>query len=209
MFRRRISGLLAYSLISCDASTGRSFKLANHSDLNFSMPHATAREGGKCPGSIHPVRGATIFFSHCRGHCQSGICCRGIISYQYLSLIPNRHAEDSSGHSFFRLKGVLISFFFPIYKIVRSQTYEQQCRQPPPPLPRHSPSRLKPCFDTTSEALTGHDEEQIRLMDEVCIVTDENDLPIGTASKKICTKHPTLFPLELWNGGQDHGSSVG
>jgi isopentenyl-diphosphate Delta-isomerase len=34
--------------------------------------------------------------------------------------------------------------------------------------------------------LEGHDEEQIRLMDEVCIVLDENDVPIGTASKKLC-----------------------
>ncbi|KAL7796649.1 Isopentenyldiphosphate isomerase [Trichoderma ceciliae] len=46
--------------------------------------------------------------------------------------------------------------------------------------------RLFPDIDTTSEALSGHDEEQIRLMDEVCIVTDDNDAPIGTASKKIC-----------------------
>jgi isopentenyl-diphosphate delta-isomerase len=46
--------------------------------------------------------------------------------------------------------------------------------------------RLFPDIDTTSEALDGHDEEQIRLMDEVCIVTDEQDLPIGKASKKIC-----------------------
>ena len=46
--------------------------------------------------------------------------------------------------------------------------------------------RLFPDIDTRGEALEGHDEEQIRLMDEVCIVTDENDLPIGTASKKLC-----------------------
>ena len=46
--------------------------------------------------------------------------------------------------------------------------------------------RLFPDIDANSEALSGHDEEQIRLMDEVCIVTDNNDLPIGTASKKIC-----------------------
>ena len=46
--------------------------------------------------------------------------------------------------------------------------------------------RLFPDIDTTSEALSGHDEEQIRLMDEVCIVLDENDMPIGKASKKIC-----------------------
>lgn len=35
--------------------------------------------------------------------------------------------------------------------------------------------------------LEGYDEEQIRLMDEVCIVLDEDDKPIGSASKKVCT----------------------
>ena len=35
--------------------------------------------------------------------------------------------------------------------------------------------------------LQGYDEEQIRLMEEVCIVLDENDAPIGSASKKVCT----------------------
>lgn len=35
--------------------------------------------------------------------------------------------------------------------------------------------------------LAGYDEEQIRLMDEVCIVLDEDDNPIGSASKKVCT----------------------
>lgn len=34
--------------------------------------------------------------------------------------------------------------------------------------------------------LAGYDEEQIRLMEEVCIVLDEDDKPIGSASKKIC-----------------------
>jgi isopentenyl-diphosphate Delta-isomerase len=34
--------------------------------------------------------------------------------------------------------------------------------------------------------LEGYDEEQIRLMDEVCIVIDDNDLPIATGSKKLC-----------------------
>ena len=34
--------------------------------------------------------------------------------------------------------------------------------------------------------LEGYDEEQIRLMDEVCIVLDKNDNPIGSASKKVC-----------------------
>lgn len=47
--------------------------------------------------------------------------------------------------------------------------------------------RLFPDIDTTTTSeLDGHDEEQIRLMDEVCIVLDENDQAIGTASKKIC-----------------------
>ena len=35
--------------------------------------------------------------------------------------------------------------------------------------------------------LAGYDEEQIRLMDEVCIVLDVDDVPIGSASKKVCT----------------------
>ncbi len=34
--------------------------------------------------------------------------------------------------------------------------------------------------------LIGYDEEQVRLMEEVCIVLDENDMPIGSASKKTC-----------------------
>lgn len=54
--------------------------------------------------------------------------------------------------------------------------------------------RLFPDIDTRSEALSGHDEEQIRLMDEVCIVLDENDAPIGKASKKICQSPPPLHP---------------
>ncbi|KAF8463507.1 NUDIX hydrolase domain-like protein [Kalaharituber pfeilii] len=37
-----------------------------------------------------------------------------------------------------------------------------------------------------SAELSGYDEEQVRLMDEVCIVLDEDDNPIGSASKKIC-----------------------
>lgn len=39
---------------------------------------------------------------------------------------------------------------------------------------------------TNDDALAGYDEEQIRLMDEVCIVLDEDDIPIGSASKKVC-----------------------
>ena len=40
--------------------------------------------------------------------------------------------------------------------------------------------------DSAHDDLAGYDEEQIRLMDEVCIVLDENDVPIGSASKKVC-----------------------
>lgn len=36
------------------------------------------------------------------------------------------------------------------------------------------------------DALAGYDEEQIKLMDEVCIVLDDDDKPIGSASKKVC-----------------------
>jgi isopentenyl-diphosphate delta-isomerase len=39
---------------------------------------------------------------------------------------------------------------------------------------------------TNDHALDGYDEEQIRLMDEVCIVLDNNDIPIGSATKKLC-----------------------
>ncbi|KAL9597298.1 MAG: hypothetical protein Q9219_005222 [cf. Caloplaca sp. 3 TL-2023] len=39
---------------------------------------------------------------------------------------------------------------------------------------------------TSDDDLQGYDEEQIRLMDEVCIVLDNDDNPIGSASKKVC-----------------------
>jgi isopentenyl-diphosphate delta-isomerase len=54
--------------------------------------------------------------------------------------------------------------------------------------------RLFPDIDTSSAPLDGHDEEQIRLMDEVCIVLDNDDKPIGNFSKKICT----LLNSILW-----------
>ncbi|KAF7854503.1 uncharacterized protein EAF02_011678 [Botrytis sinoallii] len=54
------------------------------------------------------------------------------------------------------------------------------------PITAQSILRLFPDIDTSSAELEGHDEEQIRLMDEVCIVLDENDKPIGNFSKKIC-----------------------
>jgi isopentenyl-diphosphate delta-isomerase len=59
--------------------------------------------------------------------------------------------------------------------------------------------RLFPDIDTSSDALTGHDAEQIRLMDEVCIVIDENDLPVGNFSKKICKFADTLYAGQSLN----------
>lgn len=55
---------------------------------------------------------------------------------------------------------------------------------------------LFPDIDTRNDALDGHDEEQIRLMDEVCIVLDENDVPIGTASKKLCECPPDMQDIK-------------
>jgi isopentenyl-diphosphate Delta-isomerase len=44
----------------------------------------------------------------------------------------------------------------------------------------------EPTSDATDGDLAGYDAEQIRLMDEVCIVLDASDNPIGSASKKAC-----------------------
>ena len=41
--------------------------------------------------------------------------------------------------------------------------------------------------------LDGHDALQVSLMEEMCIVLDENDKPIGRASKKIC-ECPSVHP---------------
>ncbi|RDW69352.1 isopentenyl-diphosphate delta-isomerase 1 [Coleophoma cylindrospora] len=57
---------------------------------------------------------------------------------------------------------------------------------PAEPITAQNILRLFPDIDTSSAELDGHDAEQIRLMDEVCIVLDEDDKPIGNFSKKIC-----------------------
>ena len=64
---------------------------------------------------------------------------------------------------------------------------------PAQPITAQTLLRLFPDIDTTSAGLTGYDEEQIRLMDEVCIVVDENDMPVGNASKKICESYRILL----------------
>ena len=40
--------------------------------------------------------------------------------------------------------------------------------------------------------LSGYDAEQSRLMDERCIVVDEQDRPIGALDKKTCMRKCTL-----------------
>jgi len=53
--------------------------------------------------------------------------------------------------------------------------------------PDVNPSIIGASQSTVNDAdLAGYDEEQIRLMEEVCIVVSENDTPIGSCSKKIC-----------------------
>lgn len=37
-----------------------------------------------------------------------------------------------------------------------------------------------------SKLFEGHDEEQIKLMEELCIVLDYNDSPVGAGTKKLC-----------------------
>lgn len=50
--------------------------------------------------------------------------------------------------------------------------------------------------------LAGYNEEQVRLMDEVCIVLDEDDKPIGSASKKTCKfASRTARNSQMGNGG--------
>lgn len=41
-------------------------------------------------------------------------------------------------------------------------------------------------LDTSDSDLSGYDEVQVSLMKEECIVLDDNDVPIGSASKKDC-----------------------
>ena len=43
---------------------------------------------------------------------------------------------------------------------------------------------------TQDDDLAGYDAAQIQLMEEVCIVLDPDDQPIGSASKKTCKHAP-------------------
>ncbi|KAF5100242.1 hypothetical protein D0Z00_001344 [Geotrichum galactomycetum] len=46
--------------------------------------------------------------------------------------------------------------------------------------------------DADSKLFEGHNEEQIKLMEEVCIVLNYDDKPIGSASKKTCHILPNI-----------------
>lgn len=43
----------------------------------------------------------------------------------------------------------------------------------------------------------GQDAEQIKLMEEVCIVVDYNDTPVGAGSKKTCKLFLSLFSTNV------------
>jgi len=46
---------------------------------------------------------------------------------------------------------------------------------------------------TNDSDLQGYDDEQIRLMGEVCIILDKDDAPIGSSSKKYCMVHKPIL----------------
>ena len=75
----------------------------------------------------------------------------------------------------------------------------------------YPPSHRSQSTSTADNELAGYDEEQIKLMDEVCIVLDNDDNPIGSASKKTCTGHlmlfllsPPLYLLTFYNSRSPH-----
>lgn len=75
-------------------------------------------------------------------------------------------------------------------RLVENLTAEQILEAFPDVTPIHAPNS-RPSTTSTSSAedsklFEGHDEEQIKLMEEVCIVLDNDDKPIGSASKKTC-----------------------
>jgi hypothetical protein len=56
--------------------------------------------------------------------------------------------------------------------------------------------------------LEGYDDEQVRLMDEVCIVIDADDKPIGSGSKKICS-YPQIAVVSMRHANAGNRSSNG
>lgn len=78
-------------------------------------------------------------------------------------------------------------------KLVASLSGEQILQKWPEITPLKQISGVPKSAGSTSEAsdaeldlLHGHDEEQIKLMDELCIVLDYEDKPVGAGTKKLC-----------------------
>lgn len=49
-----------------------------------------------------------------------------------------------------------------------------------------TPTSSSSSDSASSAVFKGHDEEQIKLMEELCIILDYNDKPIGAGTKKLC-----------------------
>jgi isopentenyl-diphosphate Delta-isomerase len=50
------------------------------------------------------------------------------------------------------------------------------------------PASEPPTEEVELSPAQGYDDEQIRLMEELCIVVDENDKPIRSGTKKECSR---------------------
>ncbi|KAK6454915.1 isopentenyl diphosphate:dimethylallyl diphosphate isomerase [Scheffersomyces xylosifermentans] len=53
-------------------------------------------------------------------------------------------------------------------------------------IPRSAGSSATSASTSEEDLFNGHDEEQIRLMEELCIVLDNDDKPVGAGTKKLC-----------------------
>lgn len=75
-------------------------------------------------------------------------------------------------------------------KLVQNQTPEDILEEFPEiiPLQQRPNTRSSETSNETSEetCFSGHDEEQIKLMNENCIVLDWDDNAIGAGTKKVC-----------------------
>lgn len=75
-------------------------------------------------------------------------------------------------------------------ELVAGLTPDQILQQWPEITPLKEISGIPTSSDSSSGAkedlFDGHDEEQIRLMDELCIVLDNEDVPLGAGTKKLC-----------------------
>lgn len=74
-------------------------------------------------------------------------------------------------------------------KLVKSLGKEDVLRKWPEVTPLKDISGIPRSADSASSSdklFEGHDEEQIRLMEELCIVLDYNDIPLGAGTKKLC-----------------------